>query len=333
MSTIKDVAKAAGVSVATVSRVLNASQNVRPDTVEAVKRAIEELNYHPNFLGRTLRRLETMKILVVAPTISNQFYSRVIRGIQSVARQNGYHVMLAITESDPDSEQEYVEMIRRKLVDGMIFLHSTLTAEQINDLAASCPVVFANESVPGADTSVVGIDNRQAGYDAAAFLIRNGCRSIAFVSAGALYGSSSLRQEGYCAALQEAGISLEESLFIDEGFTFKAGRRVANRLLKLPALPDAVFATADSAAIGVISTLAEKGIRAGEDISVMGFDDNQIAEYYIPPLTTVSQPQLEIGQKAMGLLIDKIQHLTCENQQVILPHRLEIRSSVRLAAD
>lgn len=331
MATIKDVAKAAGVSVATVSRVLNASENVRPDTVESVKRAIEELDYHPNFLGRTLRRLETMKILVVVPTISNQFYSRVIRGIQSVARQNGYHVMLAITESDPDSEQEYVEMIRRRLVDGMIFLYSTLPAGEINSLAANCPVVFANESVPGAQTPVVSIDNRQAGYDATAFLIQNGHRSIAFVSAGALYGSSSLRREGYCAALKEAGIPLDEGLFLNEGLTFKAGRRAAERLLSLPALPDAVFATADSAAIGLISALKERGVQAGKDISVMGFDDNQIAEYYIPPLTTVSQPQLEIGQKAMALLIDKIQHPACESEQVILPHRLEIRASVKLA--
>ena len=330
MATIKDVAKAAGVSVATVSRVLNASENVRAETVEAVQRAIEELDYHPNFLGRTLRRLETMKILVMVPTISNQFYSRVIRGIQSVARVNGYHVMLGITESDKSGEQEYVEMVRRKLVDGIIFLHTSLTARQVNDLAASCPIVFANEFIPETEVSVVSIDNRQAGYDAAEFLIRNGHRSIAFVSAGSLYGSSSLRREGYCAALADAGLMPDPELFLDEGFTFKAGCRAATRLLQRETLPDAVFATADSAAIGLISTLSREGIQAGKDISVMGFDNNQIAEYYIPALTTVSQPQVEIGQKAMELLIDKMQDPACGNRRITLPHRLEIRSSVRL---
>ncbi|MBR6790835.1 MAG: LacI family DNA-binding transcriptional regulator [Oscillospiraceae bacterium] len=329
MATIKDVAKAAGVSVATVSRVLNASENVRPETVEAVKRAISELDYHPNFLGRTLRRLETMKILVMVPTISNQFYSRVIRGIQSVARQNGYHVMLGITESDPDAEQEYVEMARRKLVDGVIFLYSSLPAKEITELAQSCPAVFANECVPGAEVSAVSIDNRQAGYDAAEFLIRNGHRTIAFVSAGMLYGSSSERREGFCAAMLDAGLSADEKLFIDEGLTFKAGRRAATRLLQ-GKLPDAVFAASDSAAIGLISSLEEKGIRVGKDISVMGFDDNQIAEYFIPALTTVSQPQIEIGQKAMELLIEKMHDLTGEAKQIVLPHRLEIRNSVRL---
>lgn len=330
MATIKDVARVAGVSVATVSRVLNASENVRPETVEAVKRAIEELDYHPNFLGRTLRRLETMKILVMVPTISNQFYSRVIRGIQSVARQNGYHVMLGITESDPVGEQEYVEMARRKLVDGVIFLHATLSASEITELAKSCPAAFANECIPGAEVSAVSIDNLQAGYDAAEFLIRNGHRSIAFVSAGELYGSSSLRREGYCKALADAGIGVNTKLFLDEGLTFKAGRRAAERLMKDISLPDAVFAVSDSAAIGLISTLEEKGIQVGKDISVMGFDNNQIAEYFIPALTTVSQPQFEIGQKAMELLIEKVHDLTGETKQIVLPHRLEIRDSVRL---
>ena len=331
MATIKDVAKAAGVSVATVSRVLNTSENVRPETVEAVKKAIEALDYHPNFLGRTLRRLETMKILVMVPTISNQFYSRVIRGIQTVARQNGYHVMLGITESDPNAEQEYVEMARRKLVDGVIFLYSSLSAKAINELSASCPIVFANEYIPGTDVSAVSIDNRQAGYDAAEFLIQNGHRSIAFISAGALYGSSSERRAGYCAALNDAGIGIDEKLFIDEGLTFKAGKRAAERLLACSLLPDAAFAASDSAAIGLISTLEEKGVHVGKDISVMGFDNNQIAEYFMPALTTVSQPQIEIGQKAMELLINKMRDLTGAAEQIVLPHRLVIRNSVRLS--
>jgi len=331
VATIKDVARAAGVSVATVSRVLNTSENVRPETVESVKKAIEALNYHPNFLGRTLRRLETMKVLVMVPTISNQFYSRVIRGIQTIARQNGYHVMLGITESDSDAEREYVEMARRKLVDGVIFLYSSLSAEAINELSSCCPTVFANEYIPGTNVSAVSIDNRQAGYDAVKFLIKNGHRSIAFVSAGLLYGSSSERRTGYCAALQDAQIGIDEKLFIDEGLTFKAGKRAAERLLKGTSLPDAAFAVSDSAAIGLISSLEENGVCVGKDISVMGFDNNQIAEYFIPALTTVSQPQMEIGQKVMELLIDKMHDLSGETEQIVLPHRLVIRNSVRLS--
>lgn len=331
MATIKDVAKEAGVSVATVSRVLNGTDRVRSETVEAVQAAIEKLNYHPNFLGRTLRRLETMKILVVLPTISNQFYSRVVRGIQDVAKQNGYHVMLVTTENDTEAETGYIEMVRRRLLDGIIFLFSTLSGEQIQRLAEECPVVVASETIPGIDgVSTVTIDNWKAAYDAAQFLIANGCRRIAYLSAGAIYGSSAARGKGVMDAMAEAGLDIQPEFLLDEGLTFKAGKRAALRLLDLPALPDAVFAAADAAAIGVMHTLLEHDIVAGKDISVMGFDNNSIAEYYDPPLTTVAQPQMEIGRKAMELLIKKIKDPDSAPEKILLPHQLVIRDSVKL---
>ena len=331
MATIKDVAKEAGVSVATVSRVLNGTDRVRSETVTAVQNAIEKLNYHPNFLGRTLRRLETMKILVVLPTISNQFYSRVIRGIQSVAMQQGYHVMLVTTENDPEAETEYIEMVRRRLLDGIIFLFSSLDCEQIGQFAADCPVVVASETIPGlTGVSSVTINNRAAACDAVRFLIQNGNRRIAYLSAGQLYGSSSERYEGTVDALKEAGLTIEPELLLDEGLTYKAGRRAAKRLLELDQLPDAVFSASDAAAIGLMHTLLEEGILAGRDISVMGFDNNSIAEYYNPALTTVAQPQLEIGQRAMELLLKNIKNPDCPAEQLLLPHQLVNRDSVRL---
>ena len=330
MATIKDVARLAGVSVATVSRVLNAYDNVRPETVALVRKAIAQLDYQPNFLGRTLRRLETMKILVVVPTISNQFYSRVLKGIQLAAQAAGYHTMLAITNSDAEIEQEHIGMARRKLVDGVIFLHTTMKAAALTEFAASCPAVSACELVEEAALPTVSIDDFRAALDGVRFLLENGHRRIAFVSAGGLYNSSRCRRMGYERALQEAGIEPDESLIFDEGFTFNAGKRAAGRLLMLDRLPAAVFATSDSTAIGVISALAQRGIRVCDDISVMGFDNNQIAEYYLPPLTTISQPQFDIGHKAFELLHDKINDLSCEDRHILLPHRLEYRSSVKI---
>ena len=330
LATIKDVAREAGVSVATVSRVLNGTDRVRSETVEAVQMAIEKLNYHPNFLGRTLRRLETKKILVVLPTISNQFYSRVIRGIQNVAMQQGYHVMLATTESDPGAETEYIEMVRQRLLDGIIFLFSSLPASQLSELAAEYPVVVASETIPGlTGVSSVTIDNRAAAKDAVRFLIENGNRKIAYLSAGSLYGSSYERQLGTMEALSEAGLTLEDEWLLDEGLTYKAGKRAANRLLARDTLPDAVFCAADAAAIGLMHTLLEQDVLAGRDISVMGFDNNSIAEYYNPALTTVAQPQLEIGSKAMNLLLKKIRE-NAPPEQLLLPHQLVIRDSVKL---
>ncbi len=330
-ATIKDVAKEAGVSVATVSRVLNGTDRVRSETIEAVQSAIEKLNYHPNFLGRTLRRLETMKILVVLPTISNQFYSRVVRGIQEIAKHNGYHVMLVTTENDTEAETEYIEMVRRRLLDGIIFLFSSLSGEQIERLAQECPVVVASETIPGLHAvSSVTIDNRKAGYEAARFLLENGCRRIAYLSAGSIYGSSAARGRGVKDALRDAGVNISPELFLDEGLTFKAGRRAVQRIMDMPELPDAVFAASDAAAIGVMHTLSEHGLVTGRDISVMGFDNNSIAEYYNPSLTTVAQPQMEIGRKAMELLLQKIKDPDSAVEQVLLPHQLVVRDSVRL---
>ena len=333
MATIKDVAKKAGVSVATVSRVLNSYENVRPETVALVKDAIRELGYHPNFLGRTLRRQETMKILVMVPTISNQFYSRLVKGIQTAAQTMGYHTMLAITNSDPAVEKEQIAIARRKLVDGVIFLYSTMEAERLSEFAAECPAVLCCELVRGARISTISIDDFRAALDGTRFLLENCCRRVAFVSAGELYDSSRLRQLGYRKALEETGVPLDEALLLDEGFTFNAGRRAARRILEMDKLPDAVFATSDSTAIGVIYALAREGVRTPEDISVMGFDDNQIAEYYLPPLTTISQPQFDIGHKAFELLLDKINNQSCLERHILLPHRLVERGSVKKRGD
>lgn len=316
----------AGVSVATVSRVLNDSGNVRQDTVDQVNAAIEQLDYHPNFLGRTLRRLETMKILVLVPTISNQLYSRVIKGIRAVAQANGYHLMLAISD---EGEEEYINMLRRKLVDGMIFLYSKMTAEEMGKLASEYPVVMACEYLRGAKAAAVSIDDYRASYDATRFLIERGNKRIGFISAGELYASSVDRQKGYRDALTANGLKLEPELIIDEGLTFNAGRRAAQRILAMKHRPDAVFAVADSTAIGLISRLTEEHIRIPDDLSVMGFDNNQISEFYIPPLTTVSQPQFEIGQRAMDLLLERIKSPCVQTEHIVLPHQLVIRKSVR----
>ena len=271
-----------------------------------------------------------MKILVLAPTISNQFYSRIIKGIQSVAEEAGYHIMLAVTNGKQEAELQYIEMLQRKLIDGIIFLHSTLSAEELSEFAASSPMVLASEIVQGAELPLVTIDNKKAAYEATRFLIDNGHRTVALASAGDLYYSSTLRRDGYATALQDCNIPYDPDLVTNEGFSFNAGRRSAERMLQWSKLPDAVFAVADSVAIGMTSVFHQHGIEVGKDISIIGFDNNQISEYYIPSITTVSQPQLDIGQKAMELLMNKLEDLSCENQHIVLPHRIEIRTSVKL---
>ncbi len=330
MATIKDVAKLAGVSVATVSRVLNDIDNVKPKTAKKVKKAIDELNYHPNLLGRTLRCMKTMKILVLLPTISNQIYSRILKGIQKTAEANGYNTMFAVTNDNRDIELQYINMLKQKLFDGIIFLRSNLSAEELTELSKMWPVVLACETIKNADIPTVTIDNRRAAFDATSFLIENGHKDIGLACAGTAYYSSLLRRNGYIDALNKYNLMINPDYISDEGFSFNAGKRSAEYFMSLSSLPDSVFAVADSVAIGMISEFDKHGIKAGQDISIIGFDNNQITEHYLPTITTVSQPQFEIGQKAFELLIDKIDDLSCENKHIILPHRIEIRNSVKL---
>ena len=328
MATIKDVAAKAGVSVATVSRVLNGTAHIREETRRQVEQAIRELRYNPNLLGRNLRRMETKKIMVILSTISNSFYSRVVRGIEDCAREKGYSVMICTTQDRHEYLLRHMEMLQNRTVDGAILMSCDLESEELERFNREYPLVCACEPVPENSTAAcVTIDNVQASYDAVSYLIRSQKKRIALFKAGNNSRSSILREQGYRKALRDNGLPVDESMVLQEGYTYKAGIRAAKKLLELPSLPDAVFAVADSVAIGTISELTRHGVRVPEDLSVIGFDNTAISEIFLPPLTTVEQPQYEIGRKAMEILIHKING-NCGDASCYLPHRLVLRDSV-----
>lgn len=310
---------------------LNEPHSVRESTRETVQNAIEKLHYSPNHLGKNLRQLSTQRILVVLNNISNQFYSRVVRGIEEKAREHHYNVLIFTTRDLADNMQEALDMIHSRVVDGAIFM-TTLTTEE-EQILAECPspVVCACEPVKNRALCCAAIDNTKAAFDAVDFLIRSGKQEIAFLSTNypadkANASSAGLRETGYRRALAQHGIPFDPALVIQEGLTYKAGGRAAKHLLARKHLPDAVFCCSDASAIGLISALAGKGIRTPEDISVVGFDNTAMSEVYLPSLTTVAQPQYEIGTSAMELLLralsgEKIQNIT-------VPHRLVTRNSV-----
>ncbi len=328
MATIKDVAKKAGVSVATVSRVLNTPDAVRERTREQVLSAIDELQYSPNFLGRNLRMMETKRILVVLNTISNQFFSRVVRGIEERAQEEKYAVMICTTRGNQESMESYVHMLQTRAVDGMILTTHELRDEAIVTLSKRFPVICACEPVQDPRLTCVSIDDEKAGEDAVRFLLDRGKRRIALFGGGTYTYSSVLRERGYRKALQEAGIPVDETLIYSEGLTFKAGVRAASRLLReQPELPDAIFAFSDSTAIGAMKELNNHGVQVPRDISVIGFDNTAVSEMYIPSITTVAQPKYTMGFTAMDLLIQKINGTTDVSNQ-ILSHEIIIRDSV-----
>ena len=329
MATIKDVAERAGVSVATVSRVLNTPDAVKERTRQQVLNAIDELQYSPNFLGRNLRMMETKRILVVLNTISNQFFSRVVRGIEERAREENYAVMICTTGGNQESLQGYVHMLKTRAVDGMILTTHEICDEAIFTLSKRFPVLCACEPVQDPRLTYVGIDDEKAGEDAVRFLLDHGKRRIALFGGGTYTYSSILRERGYRKALQEAGIPVEESLIFSEGLTFKAGVRAASRLMKEQTkLPDAIFAFSDSTAIGAMKELNNHGVEVPRDISVVGFDNTAVSEMFIPSITTVAQPQYTMGFTAMDLLIQKING-TADVSNQILSHEIIIRDSVK----
>lgn len=336
MATIKEVARLAGVSVATVSRALNQPESVKENTRRQVMEAVHALHYSPNFLGKNLRQLHTKRILVVLNSISNQFYSRVVRGIEDKARELDYNVLIMTTRDLQKNILDAISMIQTKVVDGAIFMTTLHAEQQISELNRSYPIVCACEPVGDPDISCVSIDNIQAGYDATKFLIENGKRRIALLGIesglldtdynGTRTGSAIMRETGYRKALKEAGIPVDTALLFPEGLTYKAGNRCVKQILKLQELPDAVFAFSDAGAIGAIQALEANGIHVPQDISVIGFDNTAMSEVYQPSVTTIGQPQYTIGTTAMELLFERIGGNP--TQSVLVQHRLIQRQSV-----
>ena len=330
MATIKDVAKMAGVSVATVSRVINNENNVQRDTQQRVLQAVNTLNYTPNMLGRNLRRLETKKILVLLNTISNQFYSRVVKGIEECAIKKGYTVMICMTHGDVAIERQYLQLLKTKLVDGAVFLSVENDGELLTRELLGINVVQACEPNIHFNTPQVSIDNEQAAYEATCYLIKQGHSKIAYFGAGDIYNSSVVRCAGYKRALLEHDITMQSNWILEEGFSFNSGIRAASILLEQKKLPMAIFCASDSCAAGAIKTFAQHGINTPQDISVMGFDDTQLSQIYTPSITTTRQPQYEIGYQAMELLLKKINKTSTVNKKIILGHKIIERDSVNL---
>lgn len=327
MATIQDVAKEAGVSVATVSRVLNHSSSVIPETREIVLEAIKKLNYQPNLLGRNLRRMETRMVLVLLPNVANPFYARIVKGIEDIAHKNGYNVMLCNTDSDRHREDMYLELLRNRLSDGVIFMESELEAEELAELGKTFPVVQCSEYKENVNVDYVGIDNFAAGYKAVSHLIGLGHRRIAMISCRNSFISTRKREEAYKKALADAGIEFDPSLMVYGDYGFKSGLRAGKSLLQLKEVPTGIFAISDIMAIGTIRAFKEAGMRVPQDVGVVGFDDISFASMYDPMLTTISQPKYDMGCEAMKLLLRKMKGEAKQSEKIVLEHTLKIRES------
>lgn len=330
MPTIKEVAQAANVSVATVSRVLNHDKRVSLKTRERVLKVVKALDYTPNTLGRNLRVSATEKILVLLPSVLNQFFSSVMQGIEESVQTRGYQVMMSTTRSDPLIEQSYIEFLYNKSVDGIIFFNSEQTPEAINNLSKKYPITFCISSLEGAKASAVTIDNVRAAYDAVTSLIQAGHRKVALVyEPDASYGK--LRGQGYEKALTQFGLPIRPEYLQPCDSSFDSGAAACKRLMALPDPPTAVFAVSDVIAAGVVQQLLRLQKIPGKDVDVFGFDNTDISRMITPTLSTIQQPGYLMGKLATELLFEKMENLAAPSKTIFVPHELIFRETTRTA--
>jgi LacI family transcriptional regulator len=335
MATIYDVAQIAGVSISTVSHVLNDTRFVSKETRARVIAAVEKLNYRPSSLARAMVRQETRTIGLIVPDNANPFFAELARGIENHGFAAGYSVLLCNSDRNTAKELAYLDMLIAKRVDGVVYMTSDMARDRLRPLQQQrIPVVTFDRPYEGTDTFL--IDNYQGGYDATCHLIGLGHTRIACIGGPDAGTRSNDRVLGYRTALADAGLPLDPSLVLASDWTFRSGRDQAQALLSLAApkglpplgAPTAIFACNDTLAIGAMAAARAYGLNVPRDLSVIGYDNISLSAFAAPPLTTMATPIEAIGQRLCQLLLDRIGgHLPPEAQVFTATSTLLLRES------
>ncbi len=305
MATIKDVAKLAGVALSTASYAMSGDSKVSAKTREKVLEAARQLNYQKNGFAMDLKRSRTNTIALILTDLSGPYYSELIRSIQDVALSNSYDLIACSSMGGKDSTA--VRFLLEKRVDGAIVLAHNITDEILQAAGSSrFPIVVMDRLIASEGLINVVVDGELGGYSATRYLIEKGHEHIAYISGPANSYDNALRYKGFQRAMQEAGLEEKTKWKLNGGFIREGGYKSTKMMLMQGELPSAVFYANDEMAVGGMKALEEGGISVPDDISVIGFDDIQLAEYIQPPLTTIRQPMYESGSLAGHLLFQML---------------------------
>jgi LacI family transcriptional regulator len=329
MTTIKEVADHAGVSVATVSRVVNNTGYVSTDLRERVQEAMTMLNYRPSALARSLRRQESLTIGVLLPQLNQPFFSTLAFVMEKTLFASDYRTLICSSEEDPGKEAAYIDMLLRQRVDGVLLVPTGQSADNVSRLLASrVPAVLIDRDLPGLPINRVMSDNRGGALLGARHLLELGHRRIAVLS-GVPYGEvMQMRLDGIAQAFDEYGVEYSHHTLIGSAVPeFETSYQAARGLLQGEDRPTAVFALTDVIAVGVLHAAAELRIPVPQALSVVGFDNIPLASYSIPSLTTVSQPIARMGTTAVSILLRQINAPDAPPESVTLETELALRKS------
>lgn len=327
--TIKDVARIAGVSVKTVSRVINNSKNVRPEMREKVLAAIKTVGYQPNAIARSLRVKKSFTIGVIIADITNSFYSTIVRGIEDVAVSKNYSVIIANSDEVLKKEKLYTRVFVEKQVEGMIIVPASGSQKYLENLLGRLPIIFVDRYPEGITAPVVKVENEKGAYELTRHLLDHGHQEIAYIGFG--YGGSLTTAEerftGFKKALKERGLEPKEDFIKTENKTVLDAYRATQEVLKESRRPQAIFASNNLMVLGALRALSHAGLEVPRDIALVGFDDFEMADTCRPRLTVVSQPAYSLGREAALLLFRRMENLDTVPEEVVLSVEIIIRES------
>lgn len=327
---IKEIAKAAGVSTATVSRVLNGSDKVREDTTERVMDVVDKMNYRLDQVARRMKvkAVDSMVFGLIITDIGNPFFSNVAKGVESVAFKSKYVMMICNTDENPEKEKFFVESMLSEKVSGIIVVPTTGNAELYKKLTSDgFPIVMIDRRQKNLNIDTVSINNEAGSFQAVQLLIQNGHKRIGIIKGIKGLSNTEERFEGYRKALKEAGIKLSDELITYGNYVESGGREATKKLLSLKKRPTAIFSTNNLMTLGCLKELYKQQISIPDKMALVGFDDSTWAEALIPPLTTVKQPGYELGVNAAELLFKRLKNRDASRMNIVLNPELVVRES------
>ncbi|WP_226580893.1 LacI family DNA-binding transcriptional regulator [Halobacillus litoralis] len=329
MPNISDVAKHAGLSKATVSRVINNHPYISKEKRELVQQAMKELGYHPNPSARRLRGHLTSTIGVIVPRIVNPFFAYLVNAIEQAAYANEYQVLIFQSDESREKEISFLNLLKTKQVDGVIMTSIENDWHDIKPYSAYGPIVCCNEYVQDPLVPTVKLNQTEGAYAGVKHLIERGHKKIGY-STGALFageGRDKDRNDGYQKALKEADLDLNPSWIFVNKHTIDDGKQIIRQMMNMNDRPTALFSGSDEIAAGAMSEAKAHGIRIPEDLAILGFDDQPIAELLDPPLTTIRQPIDDLGEKSVEQLLRFFKDKSAQSECVDLPFELIVRKS------